>query len=77
MTSSLSDTFDDAVPDAVVSFLRDAGLVIDELREHASAPWKALSFLVESEPGVWTNPPDRPALPLTFSIRASRPSPSK
>ena len=27
LTSSLSDTFDNAVPDAVVSFLRDAGLV--------------------------------------------------
>jgi SAM-dependent methyltransferase len=48
------------------------GLQIDELREHAHMAWKAFPFLIEDGPERWVMPPGRPAIPLMFSLRASK-----
>jgi SAM-dependent methyltransferase len=57
----------------ILMSLREAGLHIDEFREHAHVVWKAFPFLIEERPGRWVMPPDRPHIPLLFSLRASKP----
>ncbi len=56
----------------IVMALIGAGLRIDELREYPYSTWRALNYLVESEPERWTTPPGVPELPLSFSLRASK-----
>jgi ubiquinone/menaquinone biosynthesis C-methylase UbiE len=56
----------------VVTSLLDAGLRLDELREYPFTYWKAFPFLLE-QGERFVMPPDRPSIPLTFSIRASKP----
>lgn len=68
-----------SMEDIVMSLLR-AGLVLEELREHTHIRWKAFPFLVEeqepeSKDSIWRMPPDRPQLPLMFSLRARKPGP--
>jgi SAM-dependent methyltransferase len=59
----------------IVSALIDAGLRIESLREYPFCEWK-LDFLVEAEDGRWRLPGDLDGrLPLSFSIRASKPAP--
>lgn len=57
----------------IVMALLDAGLRLDELREHDHVVWRAFPFLVERAPGEWVLPPGRPSLPLAFSLRATKP----
>jgi SAM-dependent methyltransferase len=52
--------------------LRDAGLHIDEFREHAHVTWQAFTFLVEQRPERWVMPPGKPTIPLMFSLTATR-----
>jgi SAM-dependent methyltransferase len=52
--------------------LHGAGLQIEDLREHAYVVWKAFPFLVEDRPRRWVMPPGKPAIPLMFSLRATK-----
>jgi len=63
--------FPHSLEDIIMSLL-DAGLRLDELREHQHIPWQAFPFMVERAPHEWAMPPDRPSLPLAFSLRASK-----
>ena len=56
----------------IVGALLGAGLRLDELREYPFTTWKAFPFLLE-DGERFVMPPDRPSVPLTFSIRASKP----
>jgi SAM-dependent methyltransferase len=61
----------------VVMALVRAGLQIEDLREHAHAVWKPFPFCVEEEASGerrWRVPPDRPQIPLMFSLRARKPA---
>jgi SAM-dependent methyltransferase len=55
----------------VVSALIEAGLRIESLHEHDSIVWQMFAGLRQRTPGeyVW---PDRPWLPLSYSLRASK-----
>ena len=55
----------------MVGAVLDAGLRLDFLHEHARLPWRMFSVLVRDPDGLWTWP-DRPWLPLAFSLQASR-----
>ena len=55
----------------IVNALIGAGLRIDELQEYRHVVWKAFPFLVEVSPQRYVIPPERPQIPLMFSIRAS------
>ena len=59
----------------IVSALIDAGLRIESLEEHPFLYWAA-DFLVESEPGSerFVLPPGPGELPLSFSLRATKPA---
>jgi len=57
----------------VVMALIEAGLRIDRLHEHDSICWQMFANLQKRGPDehVW---PDRPWLPLSYSLRASKPA---
>ena len=58
----------------IVTALVEAGLRIEALREYPFLDWQ-LGFLVEGPDGRYRLPADSPGeLPLSFSIRASRPA---
>jgi len=56
----------------VVMGLLNAGLTLDFLHEHAIATWKMFASLIDDGTGEY-HWPDRPWLPLSYSLRASRP----
>ncbi len=56
----------------IVTAIIEAGLRIRFLREHASVPWRMLGCLAPGEDGMFRWP-DRPWLPLSFSVLAERP----
>jgi SAM-dependent methyltransferase len=61
----------------VVMALLDAGLRLDELREHSYAVWKMFPFAVPAPDhgaDAWQLPPELPRIPLMFSLRATRPA---
>lgn len=55
----------------VVTGLIAAGLTLDWLREHDSVPWRMFACLREDPPDSFRWP-DKPWLPLAFSLRARR-----
>ncbi len=55
----------------IVAGLIDAGLRLEWLHEHDSVPWQMFEMLVEDMHGMYRWP-DRPWLPLAFSLRARR-----
>lgn len=57
----------------VLGSLLDAGLRIDAFREYAHAVWQAFPYCVEQAPGRWVMPPDKPQIPMMFSVRALKP----
>ncbi len=57
----------------IVTGLIDAGLRLDMLREHETVPWKMFECLVPGDPGFYRWP-DKPWLPLAYSLRASKPA---
>jgi hypothetical protein len=57
----------------VVTALLDAGLALRSLREHDALSWQGFKCLVEGEDGLYRWP-DKPWLPLAYSIRASKPA---
>jgi SAM-dependent methyltransferase len=56
----------------IVTALLQAGLRIDRFQEHDSCAWRVFDNLVERGPGDYTWP-DKPWLPLSFSLRATKP----
>lgn len=57
----------------VVTALIEAGLRLDWLHEHDRVPWRMLPTLVRQEDGFW-GWPDRKWLPLSYSLRATKPT---
>ena len=55
----------------VTAALGEAGLGIRLLREHEAVPWQMFRCLVRGPDGLWRWP-DRPWLPLAFSLMAER-----
>ena len=55
----------------IVTALIEAGLTLRWLREHDAITWPAFACLVEGPDGLWRWP-DRPWLPLSFSLWAER-----
>jgi hypothetical protein len=56
----------------IVTSLLDAGLALNWLQEHDSVPWRIFDQLVKDVTGKYRWP-DRPWLPLSYSLRAERP----
>ena len=56
----------------VVTALIESGLRLDWLHEHDRVPWRMFNCLVRDEDGLYCWP-DRPWLPLAYSLRAARP----
>ncbi len=57
----------------IVNALIGAGLRIDFIHESPEGFYKALPFMVQDKEGIWRIEGDK--LPLTFSIKATKPSP--
>jgi len=57
---------------AVVGALRGAGLALDWLHEHPRVTWRIFAGLRRDADGLWAWP-DRPWLPLAYSLVAVRP----
>lgn len=57
----------------ITGTLLDAGLRLDFLHEFPVAAWRRFPFMTRHEDGWWRLGPDFPALPLTFTLRASKP----
>jgi SAM-dependent methyltransferase len=57
---------------AVVTALIVAGLDVAWLHEHDAVPWQALPCLIGGADGLFRLPPDRPRLPLAYSLAARR-----
>jgi hypothetical protein len=55
----------------IISSLMTAGLNLDWFHEHDAVTWRMFKILAEDASGLWRWP-DRPWLPLTFSLRATR-----
>src|SRR6266849_4963169 len=55
----------------IISALLEAGMTLDWLHEHDGVPWHTFDVLVRSTDGLWRWP-DKPWLPLGFSLRATR-----
>lgn len=55
----------------VLTALIEAGLRLDWLHEHDRVPWRMFKCLVQDEAGLYCWP-DRPWLPLAYSLRATR-----
>ncbi len=56
----------------VVTALIELGLRLDWLHEHDAIPWRMFDCLVRDEAGLYRWP-DKPWLPLSYSLSASRP----
>jgi ubiquinone/menaquinone biosynthesis C-methylase UbiE len=55
-----------------INSLIGAGLCIEEFREYAHTVWQAFPFMIEQAPGRFVMPPDKPVIPMMFSIRATK-----
>jgi SAM-dependent methyltransferase len=57
---------------AILGALMHRGLRLDFLHEHERVPWRMFKTLVKDSDGMWRWP-DKTWLPLSLSLRASRP----
>ena len=57
----------------VVTSLVSKGLRIEFLREHPFVPWRTSTALVEMDDYFYHYPPPLPPVPLSFSLRATKP----
>ena len=55
----------------IISSLLAAGLTLDWFHEHEAVTWRMFGILVRDAERLWRWP-DRPWLPLAFSLRATR-----
>lgn len=58
---------------SVVSALLESGLRLDWLHEHDAVTWRMFKTLTRGEDRLWRWP-DKPWLPLAYSLRVSRPA---
>lgn len=58
----------------IVTAIIGAGLTLEYLHEHDATVYPQLPFLEEDGAGWWRLPPEMPAQPFLFSLRARRPS---
>ena len=56
----------------IIGGLLEAELRLDSFAEHDRLPWRMFKTLVE-RPGGWWTWPDRKWLPLSYTLRASKP----
>ncbi len=57
---------------AVIGGLLEAGLRLDFLHEHEEVPWQIWPLAVKAGRGMYRLPAGLPALPLAFSLKATR-----
>lgn len=57
----------------IIGALRDAGLTLDWLHEHAALTWLLFPNMTAGEDGLYRLPADHPQLPLSFSLKAVKP----
>lgn len=57
----------------IVGALIAAGLRLDFFHEHEALPWQRFSMMVPAEPGLFRMPDTHARMPLSFSLRASKP----
>ena len=69
--NSRTNEFPHPLSDIIMALI-GAGLRLDEFQEHDSVPWRMFKCLVRGE-GRYYRWPDRPWLPLSYSLRASKP----
>lgn len=58
----------------LITALADAGLRVDFLHERPFVGWRLLPFMERDPDGWWRLPGTLPAMPLSFSLRASKPA---
>lgn len=58
----------------IVTAVVDHGLRLDRLTEHDWTVYRRFPWLVEVSPHHWEAPPDRPRVPLSYTLLATRPS---
>lgn len=58
----------------IINALIGAGLRIDFLHEFPFLCWDNFPFMIKGEDGLWRLPGDHDTLPLTFSLKASKPT---
>jgi SAM-dependent methyltransferase len=56
----------------IITALIDNGLTIEHVGEHDYCAWRGLPFMVKVDHNFWRLPPEYPALPFMFSLRASK-----
>jgi SAM-dependent methyltransferase len=60
----------------ISAFIRH-GLRVEWLIEHDWTVWPRYPWLVQSDDGTWTTPPEMARTPMTFSLLATRPTPPR
>jgi SAM-dependent methyltransferase len=58
----------------VLTAVLDAGLTIESFREYDHTLFPRWPFLVRGDDGAYRLPPDMPAIPLMYSLRARKPA---
>jgi hypothetical protein len=58
----------------VLTAVLDAGLTIESFREYDHTLFPRWPFLVRGDDGAYRLPPDVPAIPLMYSLRARKPA---
>ena len=58
----------------VLGALLDVGLHLESLHEFTTCHEQLRPWLVPTEDGQWTTPPELPAVPLVYALRATRPA---
>lgn len=56
----------------IVNAIVGAGMRVDQLIEHDWTVWPRFPFLVRGEDDEWHIPPDKPRVPLTFTVLATK-----
>jgi len=56
----------------IITALINVGLTIEHVGEYAYCAWRAVPIMAKGDDGWWWLPPEYPALPFLFSLRASR-----
>lgn len=56
----------------IVTAVLDEGMRVDQLVEHDWTVYPRFDWLVATDDGRWLIPPDRPRMPLTYSLLATR-----
>jgi len=72
-TNQVTYTWAAGISDVVTALL-GAGLRIESLREYPHCPEQLRLGLVQGDDGLWRSPSGQPDLPLSYAVRATKPS---